>query len=61
MRYEESDTAQPDRFMKRRLLMMGRMAANLRPMLWAAWVYAPNKTARRKARYAMRLYAEVPW
>lgn len=59
MRYEKSDASQPDRFMKRRLFMMARMASGLRPVLWAAWAYAPNMKARRKAREAMRLYAEV--
>ncbi len=59
MGYEKSDAPQPDRFMKRRLLMMARMAAGLRPALWAAWLFAPNMAARRKARAAMRLYREV--
>lgn len=59
MRYEPCAHPQKDRFMKRRLLTMGRMAARLRPALWAAWVYAPNMAARRKARDTMRLYREV--
>jgi hypothetical protein len=59
MRYEKSDAPQPDRFMKRRLLMMARMAVGVRPSLWAAWVYAPNRAARSKARETMRLYTEV--
>ena len=59
MRYEKSESPQPDRFMKRRLLMMARMAVGVRPTLWAAWVYAPNKAARAKTRQTMRLYTEV--
>ncbi len=59
MRYERGDAPRPDRFMKRRLLMMARMAAGLRPALWAAWLYAPNMAARRKAYAAMRLYREA--
>lgn len=59
LRYEPSERPAPDRFMKQRLLMMTRMAAIMRPALWAAWVYAPNDAARRKARTAMRLYREV--
>ncbi|HDP34136.1 MAG TPA: radical SAM protein [Candidatus Hydrogenedentes bacterium] len=59
MRYEKGAAPQPDRFMKRRLLMMARMATGLRPALWAAWVYAPNSAARRKARETMRLYVDV--
>ena len=45
--------------MKARILMMSRMAANARPALWAAFVYAPNNAARRKALEAIRLYREV--
>ncbi len=59
LRYEPSDGAGVDRFMKARILMMSRMAANARPALWAAFVYAPNHAARRKALEAMRLYREV--
>ncbi len=59
LRYEPGAASGKDRFMRQRLLMMGRMAAQIRPALWAAWAYAPNRAARRKAREVMRLYREV--
>jgi haloalkane dehalogenase len=59
LRYEPAEKAGADRFMKARILMMSRMAANARPALWAAFVYAPNNAARRKALEAMRLYRKV--
>jgi hypothetical protein len=59
LRYEPSGKTGTDRFMKARILMMSRMAATMRPTLWATFVYAPNNAARRKALGAMRLYREV--
>ncbi len=59
LRYEPSTGPVHDRFMKQRTLMMARMAAILRPTLYAAFVYAPNNAARRKALAVMRLYREA--
>lgn len=59
LRYEKAEGAGPDRFMKRRVKMMRSMAQNTRPVLLAAWVFAPNRQARGKARCAMRLFTEV--
>jgi hypothetical protein len=45
--------------MKRRLRMMAGTAVMLRPTLRAAWAFAPNRAARRKASEAMRLYSRI--
>ena len=49
----------PDRFMKQRIRAMRRIAFTYRPALLAAWVFAPNHTARERARNAMKLYDEA--
>ncbi|MCP4645073.1 MAG: radical SAM protein [bacterium] len=59
LRYENQEGAGPDRFMKRRVKMMRSMAIKTRPVLLAAWVFAPNREARAKARRGMRLFAET--
>jgi len=70
LRYERSEdnpkskiqnpkSAEPDRFMKQRIRAMRRIAFTYRPALLAAWVFAPNRTARERARNAMKLYNET--
>ncbi|HOQ90113.1 MAG TPA: hypothetical protein PLX03_08250, partial [Candidatus Hydrogenedentes bacterium] len=56
---EPGQSPAPDRFMRMRLLMSARMAARLRPALLPAWVFAPNRAARRKAAETMRLYRKA--
>lgn len=58
-RYEPCGAPVRDEFMERRLRMMRRIALNLRPVIYAAWFFAPNRAARRKARAAMRLARRV--
>ena len=59
LRYEQHAGAGPDRFMRARVRMMRVIALSVRPVLVAAWIYAPNRKARQKARDAMRLYRDV--
>lgn len=59
LRYEKSVNPAPDRFMKQRLRVMRRIALGYRPALFAAWLFAPNGRARKKARRVMRLYSNV--
>lgn len=57
--YEQTGDHTPDRFFKLRVRMMRRIALNYRPALRAAWMYAPNRAARKKAADVIRLYAET--
>jgi len=59
LRYEASDSPQPDRFMELRLRKMEKIAFNIRPILEASAVYAPNAAARTKARATIELYNRV--
>ena len=59
LRYETASSPQPDRFMELRLRKMKKIALNIRPILQAAAVYAPNAAARAKARDAMELFNRV--
>lgn len=59
LRYEKSANPQPDEFMKSRIRRMRNSAKLVRPTLVAAWLYAPNAAARRKARAAMKDYTRV--
>ncbi|MDQ1257446.1 MAG: hypothetical protein QG656_2051, partial [Candidatus Hydrogenedentes bacterium] len=59
LRYEPSEKPEPDRFMRHRVRVMRLIAANVRPVLLPAWVFAPNRQSRAKARDAMRLFDEV--
>ena len=58
-RYEKMPNPTPDRFMKQRIRMMRRIALTYRPALRAAWVFAPNRAARKKAAEVIRLYTET--
>lgn len=58
-RYEKMPNPTPDRFMKQRIRMMRRIALTYRPALRAAWVFAPNRAARKKAAKVIRLYTET--
>lgn len=59
LRYVKSANPAPDRFMELRLKMMKRIAENARPALVPAWVFAPNRRQRLKARLAMTMYREA--
>jgi len=59
LRYEKSVNPKPDEFMKSRMRRMGNSARLVRPTLVAAWLYAPNAAARKKARGAMKDYTRV--
>ncbi len=59
LRYVKSAGRVPDEFMELRITMMRRIAENVRPVLLPAWVYAPNRRQRRKARFAMTMFREV--
>lgn len=59
LRYEKSDKGGRDRFMKRRIRVMHKIAKNIRTVLWATWVYAPNSKARRKSAETMKRFREV--
>jgi len=58
-RYENTGDQAPDRFFRLRLRMMRRIALNYRPALRAAWMFAPNRAARKKAAEVIRLYTET--
>ncbi len=58
LQYEKSNTPQPDEFMRLRIRKMQKIAKNIRSILLAAWLLAPNRAARKKARYAMKLFRE---
>jgi radical SAM superfamily enzyme YgiQ (UPF0313 family) len=59
LRYEITDSPVPDRFMRQRIRMMQRIAIGYRPALLAAWVFAPNRNARKKAQEVMSLYNDT--
>lgn len=59
LRYEPTAAPATDRFMELRIAMMGRIARNIRPILTPARVFAPNRTARRKARLAAASFREL--
>lgn len=59
LRYERTENPAPDRFMKQRIRMMRRIAFAYRPTLLAAWTFAPNRAARKKAREVMRFYKDA--
>lgn len=59
LRYEKSDKGGDDVFMKLRIRKMEKIAMNIRYVLWAAWVYAPNAQARRKASATIGRFSEV--
>jgi hypothetical protein len=59
LRYEKTENPDRDRFMKQRIRVMRRIALTYRPALLAAWAFAPNRQARRKAREVIRLYEEA--
>ena len=56
---QSSADPQPDKFMEKRLRKMEKIAINIRPVLAAAWLLAPNWSARKKAARAMALYQSV--
>ncbi|MBE3043629.1 hypothetical protein IMZ48_13880, partial [Candidatus Bathyarchaeota archaeon] len=59
LRYEKSDHAADDVFMRQRIRRLQKIALNLRPILLPALLFAPNKASRMKAWNAMRLYGKV--
>lgn len=59
LRYVKSSGPTRDRFMELRIRKMQKIAMNIRPVLRAAWVFAPNRQARAKAAAAIELYNEV--
>jgi len=59
LRYEKRANPQRDRFMELRLRKMQKIAMNIRVVLQAAKVYAPNPEARAKADGAIDLFNRV--
>lgn len=59
LQYERTETASPDRFMRQRIRMLRKMAIGYRPVLLAAWVFAPNRDARKKAREVARMFTDT--
>ncbi len=59
LRYEQSVNPEPDRFMELRLRKMQKIAMNIRVVLQAAKVYAPNPEARAKAEETIKLFNQV--
>ncbi|MCU0847694.1 MAG: radical SAM protein [Spirochaetes bacterium] len=59
IRYEKSMRPVDDEFMGLRIKMMRRIAKNLRPVLLAARVYAPNARARKKAAEISKKFISV--
>lgn len=59
LKYEKSDKAAPDEFMKLRIKMMRRIAYNIRPITLPAWFFSPNKKVREKAAEAIKLFSEI--
>ena len=57
--YEPSDKPAKDEFMRLRLGKMQKICINIRPILLAAKLYAPNKSARQKADSVRTLYNQV--
>jgi len=48
-RYVARDGGHDDRFMELRIRMMRKIAANIRPILTAAWAFSPNRKSRKPA------------
>jgi hypothetical protein len=59
LRYEKCANPQPDRFRELRLRKMQKIAMNIRVVLRAAKVYAPNPEARAKATRTIELFNRV--
>jgi hypothetical protein len=59
LRYEKSAAPQPDRFMELRLRKMQKIAMNIRVVLEATKVYAPNAEAREKAIKTIERFRQV--
>jgi hypothetical protein len=59
LHYEKAENPDRDRFMKQRIRVMHRIALTYRPALLAAWVFAPNRQARKKAREVMRMFTKA--
>ncbi len=59
LRYERTDTPVRDEFMESRIRMMRKIATNIRLVLTAARVYAPNGAARKKAKAVARDFTET--
>jgi hypothetical protein len=57
--YKKTDKDPRDEFMELRIRKLEKIAINIRVVLWAAWVFAPNKEARAKARFAMERFEKV--
>ncbi len=59
LRYEKCDNPKPDEFMRLRIRKMQIIAINLRPILFITKIFAPNRTARKKAKETIKLCKEV--
>jgi len=59
LRYERCANPRPDRFMELRLRKMQKVAMNIRVVLQAAKVYAPNAEAKAKANRAIERFNRV--
>jgi len=59
LQYEKTNNPEPDRFMKQRIRVMRRIAFTYRTALLAAWVFAPNRQARQRARNAINRYNQT--
>jgi len=59
LRYERSANPQPDRFMELRLRKMQKIAMNIRVVLQATKVYAPNPKAKAKAQKAIKVFDQA--
>lgn len=59
LNYEKCDSFKPDEFMKLRIRKMQRIAMILRPIVFVTKIFAPNRTARKKAKETQKLYNEI--
>ena len=57
--YEKTDSPAPDRFMELRIRKMQKIAMNIRPALFATWVFAPNRESREKSAVTIKRFDEI--
>jgi len=59
LQYEKNNCPDKDEFMILRIRKMERIAMNIRPILLPAFVFGPNRNARKKVRETAVLYRKV--
>jgi len=59
LRYERGNSPVEDPYLEERIRFLGQRAREFRPILWSAWLFSPNRAARRKCRDLIAQYRRV--